>query len=316
MNYGKVRGFNYQPSWGSTGFDIWHHFDRDVLGLELDRGKRYFPGMNALRLWLSYDAWVACPERVAADFETALALSADRGLVTMPVLFNRWHSGLPDYGGTYVDHFVPALSRGRSESWFIPYLDAIVGEHAGDPRVFCWDLCNEPFYYAVPAAEIPEIATAEFGWLSAIYERCKALGAGAPLTVGMIMSLGVSELQRVEPLSDILSFHPYWIPPSSKASFEGQLDAFAGFASAKGKPLLATETCWGALDDGERTANVRYTLCELKKRDIGWLAYVLHHSQVADAHRADYGPLGSPGNLAFIEADGSLRAGHNVFNEF
>jgi hypothetical protein len=47
-----------------------------------------------------------------------------------------------------------------------------------------------------------------------------------------------------------------------------------------------------------------------------WLVYLLNHSLIADAHRPEFGPLSMPGNLAFIEADGSLRPGHDVFNEF
>lgn len=316
MNYATIRGFNYQPSWGSTGFDIWRHFDRELMAQELDRGKRHFPATNALRLWLSYDAWVADPRGFEADFEAALELCSGRGLHTMPVLFNRWHSGLPDYGGVYVDHLMPALHRGGSATWYRAYIDAIVGQHANDPRVLSWDICNEPFYYAVPAHEVPEIAVAESAWLSAIYEQCKALEATAPLTVGMIMSLGVSGLDRVESVSDVLSFHPYWIPPMSKADFAAQLDSFVAYARARGKPLLATETCWGALEDDVRAINIRYTLSELRRRGIGWMAYVLHHSLVADAHRIEFGPVGSAGNLAFIEADGTLRPGHGVFNEF
>jgi hypothetical protein len=88
------------------------------------------------------------------------------------------------------------------------------------------------------------------------------------------------------------------------------------FAAKLKKPLLATETCWGALDDGKRVEIIRYTLAQLKKRRIGWLVYLLHHSLIADAHRPEFGPVSAPGNLAFIEADGSLRPGHEVFNEF
>jgi hypothetical protein len=234
----------------------------------------------------------------------------------MPVLYNRWHGGLPDYGGIYVDHLVPELRRGRAADWYRDYVDAIVGAHADDPRVFCWDLCNEPFYYAAPSDQVPDVAAAEAAWLSGVYARCKHLGCSAPLTVGMIMSLGVSALAQVEPISDVLSFHPYWIPPASKADFVADLDAFAAFARARGKPLLATETCWGSLDDDARAANIRYTLGELAARDIGWLAYVLHHSLVSDAHRPEFGPAKGPGNLAFIEADGTLRPGHGVFNDF
>ncbi len=35
-----------------------------------------------------------------------------------------------------------------------------------------------------------------------------------------------------------------------------------------------------------------------------------------DAHRPEFGPVGGPGNLAFIEAGSLLRPGHGIFNEF
>src|SRR5271157_4774671 len=83
-----------------------------------------------------------------------------------------------------------------------------------------------------------------------------------------------------------------------------------------GKPILATECCWGSLDDKVRVESVRYTLTQLKKRDVGWLVYLLHHSPIADAHRPEFGPVGFPGYLGFIEADDTLRPGHDVFNGF
>jgi hypothetical protein len=70
------------------------------------------------------------------------------------------------------------------------------------------------------------------------------------------------------------------------------------------------------MDDKKRVGIVESTLSELKKRDIGWLAYLLHHSLIADAHRAEFGPTDHAGYMAFIEADGSIRPGHQVFNEF
>ena len=73
---------------------------------------------------------------------------------------------------------------------------------------------------------------------------------------------------------------------------------------------------WGAIDDAKRVEIIRYTLEQLKQRGIGWLVYVLHHSLIADAHRPEFGILTDPGNLSFIEADGTLRPGHDVFNAF
>jgi endo-1,4-beta-mannosidase len=252
MNYAEIKGFNYQPSYGSSGLEIWQQFDASIVDKELDRGKKYFPGMNAIRLWLSWDAFVRDQQRFSCDFELALATAEKYGLVVMPVLFNRWHSGVPDYGGIYADHFLPYLRRGRPQNEFEPYLEAIVGPHASDPRVFSWDLCNEPFYYACPPNEIPEITKAEYTWLEKTHDTCKRLGVESPVTIGMLMSLGIAEIRRVEPICDILSLHPYWFPSSSKQDFEKQLDDYVALAAEVSKPLLATETCWGSLNDIER----------------------------------------------------------------
>ncbi len=83
-----------------------------------------------------------------------------------------------------------------------------------------------------------------------------------------------------------------------------------------GKEILASETVWGAIDDGKRVEILRYTLGELKKRGIGFIVHALYHSLVADLHYPEYGPVSVPGTLHFINADGSLRKGHEAFNEF
>lgn len=320
QQYSSFRGFNYQPSWGSTGLEIWMRFNAGLMDVELARGKKYFPGINAIRLWLSWDAFMRSPSRFEEHFERALDVAHKYELKVMPVLFNRWHDVVLDYGGIYLDHFLPGLSRLQTTTdLFRPYMEAIVGKHASDSRVFSWDLCNEPFTYADPTSRAAEQAkAAEMTWLETLYKTCKGLGARAPITVGFH-----HRTDMIEPLSDVFSIHPYWGPrrenlpvKESRANYEDGLDARVRIANKFNKPLLATETCWGSLDDPERVEIIRYTLNELKKRNIGWLAYLLHHSLIADAHRPEYGPVGVPGDLAFIEANGALRAGHEVFNEF
>jgi len=319
MDYSGIRGFNYQPSYGSSGFELWQKFDAKTIDIELGRGKKYFPKMNAIRLWLSWNSFIRNPERFASNFDKTLGITDKHKVVVMPVLFNRWHDSVLDYGGIYIDHFLPRVSWVQRENMFRPYLEATVGRHATDSRVFSWDLCNEPFSYSCLPNEIPEIVKAEYGWLEDTYNTCKSLGAEAPITVGIHPGHGLRGIQQIEPISDILSIHPYWTadsPPHERSVYEKLLDEYVEFATAGKKPLLATETCWGAVDDEKRIAIIRYTLGELKKRRIGWLVYLLHHSLIADAHRPEFGPVGAPGNLSFIEADGSLRPGHEVFNDF
>lgn len=319
--WSKIHGFNYQPSYGSSGFELWQKFDARTIAAELEQGKKFFPKMNALRWWQSWDSFKRDPKRYARDFDTTLDLAAKVGCKVMPVLFNRWHDAVLDYGGIYVDHFLPRASWVQRANMFDAYLEAIVGAHAKDDRILAWDLCNEPFAYSRPQAEMPEIAKAEFEWLKAMHDGCKRLGATAPITVGIHPGHGRAGIEQIEPISDVLSIHPYWVPKKDKpdggkADYEKSLDVYIEFAAQVKKPLVASETCWGELDDAKRVEIVRYTLTQLKRRNIGWLVYLLHHSLIADAHRAEFGPVGEPGNLAFIEADGSLRPGHEVFNEF
>jgi len=154
------------------------------------------------------------------------------------------------------------------------------------------------------------------GHFGPLYRECKALGAKAPITVGIHPGV---PLEMVTSMSDLLSNHPYWVhnaKNANKQAYEKKLDAEVAYARKVAKPILATECCWGDLNDKVRVDSIRYTLTQLKQRGIGWLVYLLHHSLIADAHRPEFGPVGGPGNLAFIEADDSLRPGHEVFNEF
>jgi hypothetical protein len=327
-SWSKIRGFNYQPSSGTSGLEVWRQFDAKTVELEIGRGKRHFPGMNTLRWWHSWEAFSRDPKRYAEKFEASLTISKKFGCMAIPVLFNRWHDAVLDFGGIYVDHFLPG-SFSAGPGIFDRYLTDVVGPHINDPRILAWDLCNEPYWYRqdyVPPwinANVmagldkvaPLVAEAETAWLKRLYDQCKALGCVAPLTVGGWANL---PLEAVNSISDILTIHPYWRHDQKmdKAAFEAMLDADMNYARKVGKPLIATECCWGDMNDAVRAESVRYTLEQLTRRGIGFTAHLLHHALVADAHRPEFGYVGAPGYMAFVEADGSLRLGHEVFNEF
>ena len=326
--YRDLRGFNYQPSYGSSGFELWQKFDLKTIDLELGQGKKHFPRMTAIRLWLSWDSYIRDPKLFEARFESALACGAKHGLVVMPVLFNRWHDHLLDYGGIYIEHVLLPSSKRRP--LFQPYLESVVGKHAHDARIFCWDMCNEPVLQAISPTWTTELRDAEYAWLSDIYGTCKNLGAKAPLCIG---SGGLKDIEFINTISDVITIHPYFahfLPYEDKKlngamefasgqtlsrDLEG-LDQVVAFANKVGKPVLASETCWGSLSDQVRTSIIETTLLALKKRGIGWTSYLLHHSLIADAHRPEFGPIDHAGYMAFIEKDGSLRRGHGIWNDY
>jgi hypothetical protein len=68
-----VQGFNYQPSFGRSGVEIWiDKFDGAAVERELGLGRRFFPKMNTVRLWLSHDAFLKDPAQFARNFEQVL----------------------------------------------------------------------------------------------------------------------------------------------------------------------------------------------------------------------------------------------------
>jgi hypothetical protein len=327
-DFSAVRGFNYQPSAGSTSFENWLYFRPDLFELELRRGKQYFPQFNTVRYWLSWDAFVRKPCEFAKNFETALQIADSLGLRVIPCLFNRWHNPDDDNGGVYLDTIIPGWGWSYKPQFYKEYFDRIVGEHRNDRRILIWDLCNEPFSYYKYLKDMGEIPSFEFAWLKEMYDYAKSFGLSQyisfsphPMT-GLLPSFEEWEgwFEKCSALMDVIIIHSYYIGEQNdtkkKAEFEKILNSYAALAKRQNKGIIASETCWGSLDDDWRAANIRYTMGELKKRGIGIIPHALHHSLVADLHLPEYGPVGAPGDLRFINADGSLRKGHEVYNDF
>jgi hypothetical protein len=336
----EVFGFNYDGSWGTSGLDVWHHHDHGRMSVEIARGKGFFPEWNTARWWLSHEAYQRDPERFLANFEAGLSIFDSHSIQVIPVIFNRWRDPFCDFGGVPLDHILPwasawtrsddlfrdaaSNSPGRApvEQLFGDYLDALIRDHASDDRIYAWDLCNEPLMGAYVDDPESPIREAEITWLTWAAARVKARGARQPLTLGNYASL--SAMKLTEPFTDIISFHPYYMwngneaQPymSTKDGFVQFLDDAVTFSSAAGKDLIANETVWGARDHAKHVEIMRYTLTELSERSIGFTVHALHHSLIADLHRDGYGPVGSPEWMHFIDPDGSLRPGHETFNDF
>jgi len=336
LDFSKVRGFNYQPSYGSSSFENWLFYRPEIVELELRRGKHYFPKFNTVRVWLDMKAWTRDKKKFRENFETTLAIADRLDLKVVPILLNRWHADPMDNGGEYIDNFYPGASHCNQPYLLEQYVDEIVGGHKDDERILAWDICNEPFSYIVPASSIPDIEEAEYQWLAGVYRQIHEIGAKAPAGISLRPDDGRPGIERVVPISDVLMIHPYYWPAvdneEDRAEFEAFLDMYCDVSEKSGKPLLATETFWGSMDNNWRVQNIKYTATQLVKRNIGFIAHALHYSKVPDLHDPEDGPVGwkepmdysnprmrmapYPGNMCFIKKDGSLREGHDVFNEF
>jgi hypothetical protein len=79
---------------------------------------------------------------------------------------------------------------------------------------------------------------------------------------------------------------------------------------------VTNECCWGSLDDAIRTRIVEESLKVFVELGIGFLPHALQESLAEDLHRPEFGPVGTPGFMAFVLMDGSLRRGHDIFNTY
>jgi hypothetical protein len=324
IDYSAVRGFNYQPSWGTTSLENWLQFDAGQFETELRRGKEHFPGINAVRYWLSWDAYFRRPDRFKAAFEEALAIADRLELKVVVCLLNRWHDVTGyDNGGVYLENFLQPESWAYYRPEYQAYVEDLVGSFSGDQRIMVWDICNEPFSLVGLTDRTRPLIDAEMIWLTELFEGVKANDSVTPVGVSVHPNHGREGLERVIPISDVLLIHPYFQVPedqiwddAARAAFVDEVAMMVDVGRQAGLPELVTETCWGARSDAARVANVEFTLGTLTRFGLGFMPYALHHSGVADLHRPEDGFVGLAGYAAFLEKDGSLRPGHGVFNNY
>lgn len=321
--FGWVRGFNYQPGYGSCSYENWMWFDPDRIERELNWGKTAFPGMNAVRLWLSWDAYVRAPEAFLTHFERSLEISDSLGIRVIPCLFNRWHNGFCDNGGIYLERLLPGTAQ--YDRWFFrDYLEAVCGRHSRDPRVLIWDLCNEPYSHDMPFDTCRALVDAETAWLMDMDVCLEEIGVSQKRGFSQHGAVEPAMMEEADRVGNVFMIHPYlqWTP--DMRAFEercrrviAHLDWQLAFADARGKPVLVTECCWGSIDTARFRENIRRTLTEYERRGIGFVVHALCQSGVADLHPPCEGPiLQDMGQFNFLDGEGHVRPGLEIFNDF
>lgn len=309
--YESVRGFNYQPSNGMNGLQVWERFTPELYRTELSRGKALFPGINTIRIWLSMDAWLSDREQFLRNLTAAIGILGELELKAVPVIFNGWF-GMPTFGG-----LVPKLiSPDEDRTVYQQYVrDVVTAAMPQRDAILLWDLCNEPFNNASDK----DTRQVWGAFLLEMRDVAREVDNRAQFTVGTQSAHGDAvQDSGIGEWVDVFSLHSYYraswcnTPEELGVSLDKEIEVI----NCTGKPALVTECCWGSLSDAERVEFIQDSLRAFNERRLGFLPHLLHHTLVADGHRPECGPIGPAGYMAFIEADGTLRAGHDVFNEF
>jgi len=292
-DYGWLRGLNCIPSWGARIEEAWWRYDPQAFRDEMALVRRIHG--NCVRLWIEFTAWMADPEAVTARFLDAVDAIDQAGMKAMPCLFNRWHDNSWDYGGTYTEDLY------RDWGPKLEYVRALVTPLASDPRVFCWDLCNEPQAFALDT----ETNRREFAFLQAVAATARAAGAKQPITIG---TMAGSNIELYAPLCDVLCAHPY---ARSQADLAQAIEALTALSLRLGKPLLVNECVPGCLDDAKRAEAARYGSGMLAAAGFGWMGWSVREGKAIATRRdrIDGNGLDGTGFHAWFTRAGELRPG-------
>lgn len=300
-SYGWLRGFNCIPSWGARIEDAWWFYDAGKMREEMALARSVHA--NAICLWIEFTAWFRDPAAVTRSFLDAVAAIDEHGMKVMPCLFNRWHDATYDYGGTHIEDLAPGMPSQ------LEYVRALVTPLAADPRVFCWNLCNEPQAAADPTLKKfgEELCRREYQWLMGIAETVKACGARQPLTIG---TMNGANITFYAPLVDVLCAHPY---ARDRAGLEAMIRSFTAIVAAEHKPLLVNECVPGCDVDEIRGETHRYYRELLAAAGYGSMAWSIREGRsiAARRDRMDGNGINGKGYHPTFNADGSLRRGHD-----
>ena len=322
-DYSYVKGFNYQPSYAYNSYEAWRFYDSSIFDKEIGLGKKLFPQMNTLRLWLSYDAFRYEENRQVENFENALKICDKYGCKVIACLFNCWHDSVMDNGGMYHPMMIPSAISCSTENMYDSYFQKIVAAHKDDERILIWDICNEPYSFGNNKEYMDFMEPYETAWLKKMCDMCHETGAVQPCGISHFpISTDWGAVEKTADFTDVFLIHPYYffsdydLKSLSSDGFENLLNLAKNLSIKYNKPILTTETCWGSRDNKVRGEIIEKSLSAHKKANIGYVVHALHWSHVADLHDDSEGPSGNPGNLMFITRDNKLRECHEVFNNF
>jgi len=261
-------GFNYVPSNAISYTEMWmaYSFDPALIDRELALAQEV--GFNCLRVVLPFVVWEAEPERFRQRLDQFLEISHRRGLRVMPALFDDCAFGTitdPVFGqqpdvipGWYANGWTPSPGHAMVRdpgTWprLEKYVKDIISDFKNDPRLWVWDLYNEPGNGNLGLVSLPLVEK--------VFQWAREIDPSQPLTVGR-WDETVELNDLTDRLGDIVTFHDY----SGPASLEENIAAL----KSQGRPMICTEWL-------NRTADSQVAEClpVLRRNGVGAISWGL-----------------------------------------
>ncbi len=235
-------GFNYMPANAISYTEMWMPYCFDSKLIDKELGLAEDIGFNCLRVVLPFVVWEHDPSAFKKRLAAFLQICDKRGIKVMFCLFDDcafgseeklkdpWYGKQPEVlEGWYANGWTP--SPGHSmvrdpETWprLEKYVKDVIGSFKDDPRVWVWDLYNEPTNGGLGDVSLP-LATSVFQW-------ARAVAPSQPLTIAQWN--GNEKLNAIIfQNSDIITFHNY----GPADTLEGHVQSLKNH----GRPVINTE---------------------------------------------------------------------------
>jgi hypothetical protein len=246
-------GCNFSPSTAINQLEMWQKetWDPETIARELDWAQGL--GFNTTRVFLHDLAYTQDPDGFLQRLDQFLALSAERGIKPMLVLFDSVWDPFPKAGpqrapkpglhnsGWVQGPGIEILKDPARVDALKTYVQAVVGKFKNDPRVLAWDLINEPdnrngnSYGKHEPENKAELAMA---LLEKTFKWCRELSPIQPLTCGVWVDdwseANLKPIHRMQlEQSDIITYHSYNPLPHHQKRIEP--------LRAYNRPILCTE---------------------------------------------------------------------------
>ena len=308
--YAFVRGFNVHGDWGSNGITEWLNFDAKRYKMMIDIANKRFPGMNTVRIWLSFDAYLADKNKYLQTVRMASEILTEAGLYIIPVYFNGWIS-TPSFGGFTVESIseahIPAYERCARDT-------ARVLQNA---NILMHDISNEPYNNTLDNQAAFDKVT---NFLERMIRTVREEDARR-ITVGTQgypkpNNRDICDIDRLAPFVDVFSLHPYNIKGVPTGEFEKQFLAVVDYVEKYKKPYIITESVWGAPDAEGRKQYLDSEFATYAKHDVGFLVHALFTCPVADLAPMEVHGFVNGLYMAFLDEEFHIRKHHDIFNRY
>lgn len=247
-------GANYAPRTAINQLEMWQADTFDPKTIDQELGWAAGIGMNTMRVFLHDLVWRDDPQGLLSRMDQFLAIANRHGIKTLFVFFDGVWDPHP-----YAGRQRPPREHVHNSGWvqspglvilrdpakhaaLKPYVQGVLRRFRDDPRIFGWDLFNEPDNRNTDAyggIELPNKPEAALVLLEETFRWAREIAPSQPLTAGIW--LDYAGWKRNPPIyqfmlanADFVSFHNYAKP-------EDMAKEVAELKAAFDRPIVCTE---------------------------------------------------------------------------